>query len=163
MFHIPYSDPASPLARSPASLPRMNPFEMPRGPEQRPPESEYSIEYVRSSGPGGQKVNKTSSKAVLRWNVDKSLSFTPVEKAVIKTRLTNRINKEGEIVLDSDRQRSQFQNKENVIKLLRDIIAEALKPEVPRVATKPTYSSKLRRLDEKKHRSMKLKGRKFDE
>lgn len=137
-----------------------NPFEdlasaVERDPPRSVPEAELTIEFVRSSGPGGQKVNKTSSKAVLRWNVDASTAFTPEEKAVIKEKLANRINREGELYLDSDTQRSQHQNRANVIGLLNRLITEVLTPQAERIATRPTKSSKERRLEDKRRQARK--------
>jgi len=129
-------------------------------PVRHVPEAEYSIEFARSSGPGGQKVNKTSSKAVLRWNIEASSSFTPEEKAVINEKLANRINKAGELYLDSDRLRSQYQNRMDVTDLLDRLVSEALKPQVERIATRPTASSKERRLEEKKRQARKKEARK---
>jgi ribosome-associated protein len=140
----------------------MNPFEGYRtsvvesaSSARRVPESEITLEFVRSSGPGGQKVNKTSSKAVLRWNVDASSAFSAEEKSIIKEKLANRINKDGELYLDSDRLRSQHQNREHVVELLEELVAEALTPQTERIPTKPTKSSKERRLDGKKRQARK--------
>ncbi|MFA5186241.1 MAG: alternative ribosome rescue aminoacyl-tRNA hydrolase ArfB [Patescibacteria group bacterium] len=132
-------------------------------PPRRVPESEIHIEFARSSGPGGQKVNKTSSKAVLRWNVDASSAFTPEEKEIIKTKLANRINKAGELYLDSDTQRSQFQNRANVEELLERLITEVLTPQVARIATKPTRGAKERRLEDKKRQGQKKQNRRWEE
>ncbi|MFA6429460.1 MAG: alternative ribosome rescue aminoacyl-tRNA hydrolase ArfB [Patescibacteria group bacterium] len=122
--------------------------------ERLVPESEMMIEFVRSSGPGGQNVNKTSSKAQLHWNVSASKVFTDREKSLIKERLAHRLTKEGFIVLASDEQRSQSQNREAVIKLLRSLVIKALAPIKPRVPTKPTRGSKERRIGAKKERSL---------
>ncbi len=128
-------------------------------PPRRVPESELRIEFVRSSGPGGQKVNKTSSKAVLRWDVDSSSAFTPEEKAVIKEKLANRINKAGELYLDSDTQRSQHQNRANVVDLLDRLIAEVLAPQAERKPTQPSRGAKERRLEDKKRQALKKQSR----
>jgi ribosome-associated protein len=139
----------------------MNPFEGYPVPSleseatRRIPESEIHLEFVRSSGPGGQKVNKTSSKAVLRWNVDGSSVLTPEEKAIVKEKLANRINKDGELYLDSDRLRSQHRNREYVVELLEELVAEALTPQAERKPTKPTRGSKERRLEGKKRQARK--------
>ena len=119
------------------------------------PESELDFEFVRSSGPGGQRVNKTSTKAQLRWNVDRSAVFTDDEKTRIKEHLANRINKEGEVVISSDVTRSQSQNKELAIELLRGLVAHAIAPVKKRKPTKPTRSSKERRLKEKSEQAKK--------
>ena len=123
------------------------------------PESEIWIDFVRSSGPGGQKVNKTSSKAQLRWRVDGSAIFSDEQKKLINEFLANRINKEGEVVLASDQERSQLQNKENAVALLHSLVAQAITPQRERIATKPTRSSRKRRLDEKARQSKIKKSR----
>ncbi len=127
------------------------------------PESEYRIEFARSSGPGGQKVNKTSSKAVLHWNIDGSSVLTGEEKAIIRQRLANRINKEGELVLDSDRLRSQFRNRTDVVDLLNRLVNEVLTPQAERIPTRPTRASRERRLDEKKRQAQKKRFRRYEE
>lgn len=144
---------------------RMNPFLPPEHLLKRVPESELDIRFVRSSGPGGQKVNKTSSKAQLRWKLEDSPSFTPEEKSILRDRLNSRLTKEGEIVISSDQERSQLQNKEAAIQILQNLVSEALTPRKERKATKPTNSSKERRLDEKtKHGARKRERRvRFDE
>lgn len=116
------------------------------------PSSEYSITYVRSSGPGGQKVNKTSSKAELRWSVGGSETFTDEEKELIRAHCNNRINKADEIVLHNKEQRSQVQNRQNVIDILHTLVRKALTPEAERVATRPSLGAKKRRVDDKTKR-----------
>lgn len=128
-------------------------------PPRHVPESELRIEFARSSGPGGQKVNKTSSKAVLRWNVEASNAFTPEEKAIIKEKLANRINKEGELYLDSDRLRSQHRNREDVVELLDKLVTEVLTPQAERIPTRPSRGAKERRLEEKKRQALKKQSR----
>lgn len=128
----------------------------------RIPESEIKVEFVRSSGPGGQKVNKTSTKAQLRWNIDASTVFSSKEKALLKKRLAHKLTKEGEIVLSADTERSQLQNKMAVIARLQTLVRTALIPKRKRIATKPTRGSKERRLSDKKKQSRKKKMRKAD-
>ncbi len=140
----------------------MNLFEKKPMPIDRVPENEIHIEFVRSSGPGGQKVNKTSSKAQLRWNVDDSSVFSDIEKERIKERLHNRLNAEGEIVLSSDQERSQFQNKTNVIARLQQLIRDALTIETERVETTPSKSSDEKRLKAKKIQGEKKQRRRDD-
>jgi len=113
------------------------------------PASEMEITFVRSSGPGGQKVNKTSSRAQLRWNVDASAVFSVEEKEKIKAHCVNRMNKVGEIVLAFQQERSQLQNKEAAIRQLHALVCQALTPVAERIETHPTYSSKQKRLDAK--------------
>ncbi len=123
------------------------------------PLSEINLAFVRSSGPGGQKVNKTSTKVQLRWNVGASAIFTPEQKILIRRKLTTRINLADEIALASDRLRSQSQNRDFAIKQLERLITKALTPKKKRRATRPTRASKERRLEEKKRRARKKEGR----
>lgn len=125
------------------------------------PESEMDISFVRSSGPGGQKVNKTSSKAELHWNVDRSGTFTAEEKEKIKAHLATRMNNLGEVVMSSQTERSQLQNKTNVIERLEALVAEALIPETERIATKPSKGADERRLRSKEKDSRKKADRRW--
>jgi len=122
-------------------------------------ENELVIDFVRSGGAGGQNVNKVSTKAKLRFNVDSSKIFSPEEKELIKTYLKNRLTKEGEIILESQEERSQLSNKERAIERLKKLIGETLTPEKERVATKPTRGSKEKRLENKKILSKKKGNR----
>ncbi|MCI0479791.1 aminoacyl-tRNA hydrolase, partial [Candidatus Uhrbacteria bacterium] len=133
-----------------------NPF---RGKEPSPPvpEGEMDVTFVRSSGPGGQKVNKTSSKAVVRWNVDASPSFSDEEKARIRERCV--VTKEGDIIVASSEERSQLQNRIDAVAKLQRIVSAALEEEKERVATTPTRGSKERRISEKKRRGKTKEGR----
>ena len=86
------------------------------------PYDEIHIDFVRASGPGGQNVNKTATKAQLRWRVGTSRVFSPQEKERIRARLQNRINNNDEIVLSSSAERSQGQNKETVVVRLQQLV-----------------------------------------
>jgi len=127
------------------------------------PESELQLEYVRSSGKGGQNVNKVSTKAQLHWNLEQSAAFTPQQKDLIRVYLANRINDEGEVFLTSQETRSQDQNRALVIASLNRLITEALTPRTKRIATKPTFSSRERRLETKKHQAEKKRLRKIED
>lgn len=113
------------------------------------PEYECQIEYVRGGGAGGQKVNKTSSTAQLRWHIGRSSTFTSEEKGRIRLALASRVTKDDEIVLKSQEERSQKQNKEAVLARLNELVADALKPMKERVEGEPTKGSKERRLQGK--------------
>ena len=113
------------------------------------PESEMKITFARSSGAGGQNVNKTSTKAVLHWKVGESTVFSTTEKDRIRTKLTNRLNDQDEIVIMAEEERSQLQNKLQAITRLQSLVEEALIIPKKRKPTKPTYSSKLKRLETK--------------
>ncbi len=117
------------------------------------PENEIQITFARSSGAGGQNVNKTSTKAILHWSVGNSNVFTFEEKERIRMKLVNRLNNLDEIVIMSEEERSQFQNREQGIERLRTLVSQALIIPKKRRATKPTYSSKLERLETKKQHS----------
>lgn len=123
------------------------------------PDNEFAIGFSRSSGPGGQNVNKRDTKAELRWNVGTSTAFTPEQKEKIKRHLAGRINNDGEVVIQAQTERSQLQNKEQVVALLYELVEEALRPVKRRVPTRPTRASRERRLGEKKLRSEQKKRR----
>lgn len=110
-------------------------------------DKDFKVAYVRSSGPGGQKTNKTSTKAFARLPID-DVGFSPEQLRTLKTKLGGHINEEGMLWADCDVHRNQKQNKAEVILRMRGWIAEALKPEIPRVPTKPTRASQERRVQE---------------
>lgn len=124
------------------------------------PENEIELDFVRSSGPGGQNVNKTSSKAQLRWNVGRSRAFTDEQKAAIRQAAGNRLTSEDEIILSAQTERSQSQNRDEVVQRLQDLVAEALTPEKERKATKVSRTQKRARLEDKRRTSDKKSGRK---
>lgn len=107
---------------------------------------------ARASGPGGQNVNKRSTKVELRI----ALADLPVHAGVIarlRRLAPGRITEDGDLVITSSEQRSQLQNKEACLERLRDLVRQALIPPKPRRPTKPTKGSKERRLDAKSRRS----------
>lgn len=117
------------------------------------PQSELNITFARSSGAGGQNVNKVSSKVIIHWPVGKSAVFTDEEKARIRVKLANRINNEDELVVMSEEERSQLQNRESAIARLQMLVRQALLIPKKRRPTRPTRGSKLRRIESKKQRS----------
>lgn len=117
------------------------------------PEWEMDFSVARSSGPGGQNVNKTSTKVIIHFNIDASKSLSSEEKNRITKELKNSINKEGYIVVSEQSNRSQWSNRVNAIKKLNNMINEALVEDKERVATKPTKGSKEKRITEKKARA----------
>lgn len=128
------------------------------------PESEMEITFVRSSGPGGQKVNKTSSKAAVRWNVDRSASFSDEQKARIRDRLRNRITKDGDLIVTRMQERSQLQNKLAAIRMLQDAVTMALEEVTERKPTAPSKAAKNQRMDDKRRTAEKKQARRrFDE
>lgn len=131
------------------------------------PENEITFGFSRSSGKGGQNVNKRSTRVQAQWNIDDSPSFSEEEKQKIRESkgLKNKISEEGVITISRQRQRTQKQNREEAIRGLNNLVALALEPEEERIPTKPTKSSKQRREEEKKHQKQKkeLRSKKFIE
>lgn len=112
--------------------------------------TELKFRTSRSSGPGGQSINKVSTKVELLFNVQNSQFLLLTQKEIIAEKLKNRINVEGILYLTSDETRSQLNNKELVIERFFSLLEEALKPIKKRKPTKPSRSSKEKRLKTKK-------------
>lgn len=121
---------------------------------------EFTFSTSRSGGPGGQNVNKVSSKVELRFNIKTSNLLSIEEKDTILIKLINKINNDGELVLVSQTERSQLANKEKVIEKFYALIIKALTVQKKRKPTKPTRSSKEKRLEGKKVKSEKKNLRK---
>ena len=109
--------------------------------------------FVRAQGPGGQSVNKVSTAAQLRVAVRALRGLSAAAANRLRDLAGRRLTREDELILVSRRHRSQLDNRRACIERLRDLVARAAKPPVPRKKTKPTRASKQRRLDAKKKRS----------
>ncbi len=116
-------------------------------------EDEFIFSASRSSGPGGQNVNKVNTKIELRFSVFTTLILTEAEKETILRKLRKRINKEGELLVVSQEGRTQNENKTIAVEKFYDLIIKALTIPVKRKPTRPTLSSKAERLEKKKIRS----------
>jgi ribosome-associated protein len=118
---------------------------------------DFSKEFVfktsRSGGPGGQNVNKVSTKVELRIDLNSSRLFTEEEKNILAVKLRTRINSDGELIIVSQTERSQLKNKEDAISKFYSIIEKALTPKKKRRPSRPTLASKTRRLKKKLIRS----------
>jgi|SRR6185312_3805793 len=120
---------------------------------------EIHIVAVRSRGPGGQNVNKVSSAAQIFWDYRASRGLSDFEKSLIARKLGNLINKEGQIYLRADEFRDLERNKSRAIEKLEAFLRGALHRPKPRRATKPTRSSKERKLATKSRRGEIKKNR----
>jgi ribosome-associated protein len=126
------------------------------------PESELELTYARSSGPGGQNVNKVNSKAVLRWNPGQSSGLPPQLRDRILARLAPRLTTEGDLVISSDRFRDQGRNREDCLQKLREILLAASAVPKIRKKTKPSRSSQKKRRESKSLHSLKKRLRSRD-
>jgi ribosome-associated protein len=123
-------------------------------------ENEFIFSATRSSGPGGQNVNKVNTRVELRFSLSSTALFTEEEKSIISRKLKNKINKEGEIILISQSERTQQMNKNEVTRKFYDLIARALTKQKKRRSTRPTLTSKIKRLENKHYRGIIKKLRK---
>lgn len=122
---------------------------------------ELSFKTSRSSGAGGQNVNKVETAVTVLWNVGESEFFNEDEKLLIQNKLKNRINAEGFLFLTVSESRTQLMNKNKAIEKILEIVDKSLFIPKKRVATKPSKNQKQKRLDTKKKISEKKENRKF--
>lgn len=113
---------------------------------------EFHWQFARSGGPGGQNVNKVSTKALLRWNPRQSQLPADVLHRLLQRGQTY-LTTEGEMLITSQRHRTQLMNMQDCVEKLRHLIEASVKPPVIRRATRPTRGSKERRLQAKKQNS----------
>ena len=123
-------------------------------------ENEMVFSAARSSGPGGQNVNKVNSQVELRFSLKNTNLFSEEEKNLINLKLKNRINSEGELVLTSQSARSQLDNREIVLTKFYQLIEKALTIPRKRLKTLPTAASRIKRLESKKNQALKKLYRK---
>ena len=118
------------------------------------PMAEIEFSYVRSSGPGGQNVNKVSSKAVLRWNLPAS-PLPDEAKERFRALYPSYISEKGDVILTGQRFRDAPKNRDDCLEKLRRMIGRSLEKPKKRIPTKPTLGSVRRRLAEKAKHSAK--------
>jgi ribosome-associated protein len=123
------------------------------------PASELVESASRAGGPGGQHLNKTSTRVTLRWNVRNSAALGATQRARLLARLGRRLTRSGDVVVHAGRSRSRAKNREAARARLAEIVREALRVTRRRVPTRPGKTVRERRLQEKKHRGATKRGR----
>jgi ribosome-associated protein len=113
-------------------------------------ETEILLSATRSSGPGGQNVNKVNTQVELRFSVKNTNLFSEEEKTQIFLKLKNRINQEGELIFTSQTARTQLDNKEKVVEKFYESVEKALTVQKKRLKSTPTAASRKKRLEIKK-------------
>lgn len=113
---------------------------------------ELEFRTSRSSGPGGQHVNKTESRVELLWSPQESACLNEAQKMMVLSRLKNRISNEGILHMHSEKYRSQHRNKAELTERFLDLVSASLVPVKKRRATRPTRSSVEKRIQSKKIR-----------
>ena len=122
------------------------------------PDAELSFATARSSGPGGQNVNKVETRVTLLFDVDGSSSLGESQKRRLRQRLATRINKHGVLRVTSQRHRTQAANRQAATERFVELVGGALRRRRRRRATGPSAAARARRLDDKRRRS-RLKAR----
>lgn len=120
---------------------------------------ELVFKAVRSSGKGGQNVNKVASKVELYFDIRNSLKLDEAEKIRLAEKLGNRISNEWVLLVDSQESRSQLENKKIALKKFDTIILKALTEKKKRIASKPGAAAKAKRLDQKRRTALKKQQR----
>src|SRR5437773_6034325 len=123
------------------------------------PENEISFVASRSGGPGGQNVNKVSSRVTLLFDVQQSAALSEDQKRIVLKALRTRINKNGILQIVSQRTRSQDMNRADALERFGELLRRALAPKVPRIKTRVPRAAKRNRLEKKKKRTVTKQGR----
>lgn len=123
-------------------------------PALRIPISELEYRASRSSGPGGQHVNTSSTRIEIWWDIAGSPSLTPEQRVQLLERLRTRLDSHGRLRLVSGESRSQLRNRESVTERLQEVVAAALAVRKKRKPTKPSAGAKAARLEAKRRRAL---------
>jgi ribosome-associated protein len=123
------------------------------------PLREFRFSFARSSGPGGQNVNKVASKATLHWAVAKSAALPEAVRARLLAKHASRVNAEGELLIVSQRFRDAGRNVADCLEKLKTLLVEAATPPRKRIRTKPSRASVRKRLTQKRITSDKKTAR----
>lgn len=123
------------------------------------PDEEVSFTTSRSGGPGGQNVNKLETRVTVRFDVAGSPSLSEEQRQRLLERLATRITREGVLHVTSQKHRTQGENREAAVARLAELMAEALREEMPRKPTRVSKAAKKRRVDEKKRRGQRKRER----
>ncbi|MDK2982404.1 MAG: ribosome-associated protein [Chloroflexota bacterium] len=126
------------------------------------PETELEESFVRSSGPGGQNVNKVATAVQLRFDIVHSPSLSEEVKGRLMRLAGARMTDEGVLVIEARRYRSQEKNREDARERLAQLVRQALHKPTPRKATRPGRAARQRRLDSKKKRGELKRSRRAD-
>jgi ribosome-associated protein len=126
------------------------------------PSDALEMHAVRSSGPGGQNVNKVASKIELRVELDRIQGITPAGLKRLRHLVAKRLDGTGRLLVTSQRTRDQYRNLEDARRKVHDWIAKALRPPKSRVASAPTASAKERRLRQKHLRALRKQSRQHE-
>ena len=125
----------------------------------RIPRDEFTFTFMRSSGPGGQNVNKVNTKVRLRWDIAKSPSLSEAVRERFQKAYSRRITTEGDLLITSQRYRDQVRNIDDCLEKLRELLASVAAPPRRRKKTKPSRGSKERRLQGKREQSERKRSR----
>jgi ribosome-associated protein len=120
---------------------------------------EIAYQTSRSSGPGGQNVNKVESRVELRWNLDQSQVLTPIQKQLILEKIAGQLTAEGYLLVVAQDDRSQLRNKEIALARFYELLQKSLRRPKPRRATRPSAGAVRQRLDSKKRQGEKKANR----
>lgn len=126
--------------------------------------TEFQFSFVRSSGPGGQNVNKVASAVELRWDLRKSIYLPVGVRLRLEALAGSRVTDDGLLIIQAQRHRTQERNRADAVERVMALCEQALYPPKPRKKTRPTKGSKRRRLDSKTRQGNKkrLRGKSFD-